>query len=159
MTLAERVGGGPAVDDLEVFLRLSETLLDEEDLDPGFGAECLRLVVAAGPSTYGQDSAMTPMQAMLATFVELAADPTDLASRIVAVLYADLTLGAMTRDILVAWYVGAVGAEVVSPEYYGAALIWRVLSANPPGLPGPYYGSWANPPARVIERANPGSPA
>ncbi len=156
--MAERAsGGGAAADDLGVFLRLSETLLGEEDLDPGFGAECLRLAVAAGPSTYGQDSAMTPMRAMLATFEELAADPAELAERTVAVLYADLTLGAMARNIIVAWYVGAIGTEVVAPEYYGAALIWRVLSANPPGLPGPYYGSWANPPPRVIESAHPGS--
>lgn len=51
--------------DLATFLRLSEVLLDEHDLDPGFGAECMRLVAAAAPGGYGPGADVTPMRAML----------------------------------------------------------------------------------------------
>ena len=154
--MTERAADTSDSTELELFLRLSETLLDLTDLDPGYAAECRRLVVAAAPASYGPTPGLTPLQAMLAAFAELAKDPTDLEARTVAVLYADGTLAAMARNLIVAWYVGALGSDVVAAEYYGSALIWRLLSANPPGLPGPYYGSWANPPPRVIDAPAPG---
>lgn len=146
----DRTGGGPEPDsDLGTFLRLSEVLLDARDLDPGFGAECMRLVTGAAPTTYG-DGDVPPMQALLGTFAELEQDPVDLEARTCAVLYADLTLGPMTRNVIIAWYTGALGADVVSAEHYGAALVWPAISADPPGLPGRYYGAWAHPPPSVV---------
>lgn len=150
------LGGDPSDDDPATFLRLSEILLDEHDLDPGYAAECMRLVVAAAPPTYGSDPDTTPMQALLATFRELATEPADLAERTTAVLYADGTLGPVTRNILIAWYNGFLGSQVIDAAHYGGALVWPAISAEPPGLPGRFYGNWAYPPPEPI-RPGPGS--
>lgn len=135
---------------MATFLQLSEVLLGERHLDPGFGAQCMRLVTAAAPRSYGSDPHLTPMDALLATFRELAHDPVDLEARTAAVMFADGTLGPMARNLIIAWYNGFLGADVVDPAYYGAALVWPAISAEPPGLPGRYYGNWAYPPPRPI---------
>lgn len=149
MTRSEPVGA-PTDGDLATFLGLSRILLDEQHLDPGYAAECMRLVVAAAPATYGSDPGRTPMQALLATFRELATAPADLAARTTAVLYADGTLGPMTRNILIAWYNGFLGSDVVDAAHYGGALVWPAISAEPPGLPGRFYGNWAYPPPQPV---------
>lgn len=141
---------------MTTFLRLSEVLLDQADLDPGYGAECMRLVAAGAPSKYGSDPHVTPMAALLATFRELAKDPTDLADRTVAVLYADGTLGPMARNLLIVWYNGFLGSTVVDAANYGGALVWPAISAEPPGLPGRFYGHWAYPPPQPLRTATDG---
>jgi hypothetical protein len=138
--------------DLEDFLRLSEVLLDAPgQLSRSAAREVYAIVVAAAPARYGIDGAQAPMTALLATFDEVVAGgPDNLEARLVSVLYADGTLGPMAKNLIVTWYNGGLGLAVLSPANYGAALVWPAISAQPPGLPGPYFGSWAYPPPSLV---------
>ncbi|HEU5271373.1 MAG TPA: sugar dehydrogenase complex small subunit [Jatrophihabitans sp.] len=137
--------------ELDVFIRLSEVLLDASGLSRSAAAEVYAIVVAAAPARYGIDGSQPPMTALLATFAEQEALGAEgLADRLVSVLYADGTLGPMAKNLIITWYNGGLGLAVLSPANYGAALVWPVISAQPPGLPGPYYGSWAYPPPNLV---------
>lgn len=146
---------GPAVvepAELDAFIRLSEVLLDAHGRLPrAAAAEVYAIVVAAAPARYGIDGTQPPMTALLATFNEVAADgPDGLEDRLVSVLYADGTLGPMAKNLIITWYNGGLGLAVLSPANYGAALVWPAISAEPPGLPGPYFGNWAYPPPGLV---------
>lgn len=138
--------------DLDDFLRLSELLLDARgQLTRSAACEVYAIVAAAAPARYGIDGDLTPMTALLATFNEVAAEgPDGLEDRLVSVLYADGTLGPMAKNLIVTWYNGGLGLAVLSPANYGAALVWPAISAQPPGLPGPYFGNWAYPPPGLV---------
>lgn len=137
--------------DLDVFIRLSEVLLEASDLSRSAAAEVYAIVAAAAPARYGIDGSQPPMTALLATFAEQEAFGAEgLADRLVGVLYADGTLGPMAKNLIITWYNGGLGLAVLSPANYGAALVWPAISAQPPGLPGPYYGSWAYPPPNLV---------
>ena len=157
---AVEIGAEPA--DLEVFIRLSEVLLDATGrLSRSAAAEVYAIVAAAAPARYGIDGTQPPMSALLATFLEQEAlGSEDLEARLVSVLYADGTLGPMAKNLVITWYNGGLGLAVLSPANYGAALVWPAISAQPPGLPGPYSGSWAYPPPNLVsEPAEAGGPA
>jgi len=111
---------------------------------------------AGPPAPAGPPPPPPPMAALLATFREQeAAGPDGLADRLVAVLYADGTLGPMAKNLIVTWYNGGLGLAVLSAANYGAALVWPAISAQPPGLPGPYFGSWAYPPPSLAGPVTP----
>jgi hypothetical protein len=78
-------------------------------------------------------------------------------------IFSDPKLGPVGRNIVKLWYVGiwyelppewidAFGALeknytfTVSPSAYTEALLWPAIGANPPGVKGPGYASWARPP-------------
>ncbi len=148
-------GAGPpdGLDDaerLDLFLRLSETMLDARPLRASTGRAFLRLVEQASPGRYGLGGSSL-LDAVLLTFRRLHDESTDdLERRTANVLYADLTLGPVLKNVLVVWYNGGLGGAVGPPETYADALVWPAISANPPGLPGPYYGHWAYPPERPV---------
>jgi hypothetical protein len=145
-----RASAEPA--DLDDFIRLSEVLLDARgQLPRAAAAEVYAIVVAAAPARYGIDGTQPPIAALLATFREVAAaGPDGLEDRLVTMLYADGTLGPMAKNVIITWYNGGLGLAVLSPANYGAALVWPAISAQPPGLPGPYFGSWAYPPPSMV---------
>jgi hypothetical protein len=79
------------------------------------------------------------------------------------VLLAPPTIGPVTRNIVVLWYLGEwnqlpadwrdrYGADavdqsgVVSPEAYVQGLAWVAIGTHPQGAKMPGYGSWALPP-------------
>ena len=137
--------------ELDVFIRLSEVLLDTTGLSRSAAAEVYAIVAAAAPASYGIDGTQPPMAALLATFREQEAfGAQGLEARLVSVLYADGTLGPLAKNLIITWYNGGLGLAVLSPANYGAALVWPAISAQPPGLPGPYYGSWAYPPPLLV---------
>ncbi|MDQ1720819.1 MAG: hypothetical protein QOI26_553 [Pseudonocardiales bacterium] len=151
----DEVSGRPAADEpagLDDFIRLSEVLLDARgQLSRSAAIEVYAIVVAAAPARYGIDGTQPPMTALLATFNEVAAaGPDDVEKRLVSVLYADGTLGPMAKNVIITWYNGGLGMAVLSPANYGAALVWPAISAQPPGLPGPYFGNWAYPPPGLV---------
>lgn len=145
-------GTEPSEEELDLFIQLSEILLDERGLPRETARAFFRIVVGASPPRYGIGDE-PPMRVVLDTFRRLRDDGEgDLEARLASVFYPDMTLGPMVRNILVVWYNGGVGMVVGPPETYPDALVWKAISAHPPGLPGPYYGSWGYPPPRPVER-------
>jgi hypothetical protein len=78
-------------------------------------------------------------------------------------VFSDPKLGPVARNVVKLWYVGiwwelppawidAYGARegndthMVSPAAYTQGLLWTAIGANPPGVRGPGYASWAGPP-------------
>ncbi len=146
----------PAPEDLDTFIELSEVLLDTRPLDRHTARSVFGIIERAAPAHYGQDGSVTPLQALLATFRQLCRQSSDdLESRVVSTLYADGTLGPLAKNLLITWYNGALGSDVLPSRDYAAALVWSAISAQPPGLPGPYFGSWAYPPPRPVPAPEP----
>lgn len=140
---------GPA--DLATFLRISALLLEREELDAGYGRECCALVADAARAGYGPNPTGSGFRAFLDTYTELAADPDNLRERVLAAFYSDGTLAQIARNVLITWYLGGLGDRVVAPEHYGSALVWPVIGAEAPGLPGAYFGSWGYPPPAAVD--------
>jgi hypothetical protein len=136
----------PSADDVATFIRLSEVLLDANELSVAAAVEYYAIVARAAPTRYGS-TGLPAMTALLDTFRRIEADGgDDLEARTVAVLYADGTLATMARNLLITWYNGGLGLDTAPASVYADALVWPAIGAEPPGLPGRYYGGWAYPP-------------
>jgi hypothetical protein len=55
-------------------------------------------------------------------------------------------LGPMTRDLILLWYCGSWGGDIVSAEAYLAGLQWVAAGAHPPGAQQQGFGAWSQPP-------------
>lgn len=144
-------GTEPSEEELDLFIQLSEVLLDERGLPRETARAFFRIVAGAAPPTYGVGGEH-PMAVALDTFRRMRDEsPDDLETRLTSIFYPDMVLGPLVRNILIVWYNGVVGTAVGPPDTYPDALVWKAISAHPPGLPGPYYGSWAYPPPRPVE--------
>lgn len=147
---------------LEEFVRISELVLDQHPLPLAAAQIYMDIVLRATPDRYAPGDFFEgpghvpaddphPLDALWAVYSQLALDgDAGLAERFMAVTAADVTLVALVRNILIVWYNGYLGADVPGVQGYAAALVWPAIGANPPGLPGPYYGHWAYPPERPI---------
>jgi hypothetical protein len=95
--------------------------------------------------------------------IETAEDNNVRDSRLRMHIFGDGRFGPIARNMIKLWYVGVwyqlpaawrdkYGANegditfVVSPSAYTEGLLWPTVGANPPGVKGPGYGTWAEPP-------------
>lgn len=92
-----------------------------------------------------------PFDVLWEVFTQLEQEGTDdLETRFNATLAADVSLSILARNIIIVWYNGYLGNNMPPADVYASALVWQVIRANPPGIPGPYYGEWAYPPSTPI---------
>jgi hypothetical protein len=57
--------------------------------------------------------------------------------------------GNLAQSIILLWYTGNWGNDVVSSASYIQGLMWDAAHAHPPGAKQPGYGSWADLPLSV----------
>lgn len=159
---------------LDDFMALSEVMLDwPEPLSERAGRAFFELLYQATPVDYvkpdaGHDDQGTPppvertFDALFEVFHRVRAYTEEtgtedtLESQLAAVLYGDIVLGGVLKNLLTVWYNGALGTRTVAAEHYQDALVWRAIGGHPLGVPGPYYGSWAWPPPVVVTRPGEG---
>lgn len=55
----------------------------------------------------------------------------------------------LAKNIIILWYTGNWGNNVVSAASYIQGLMWDAAHTHPPGAKQPGYGSWANLPLTV----------
>lgn len=55
----------------------------------------------------------------------------------------------LAKNIIILWYTGSWGDNVVSSASYIQGLMWDAGHTHPPGAKQPGYGSWANLPLSV----------
>lgn len=79
---------------------------------------------------------------LLVAYGKLPAGPAREAA-ITAELLDNSDLGPITRDMILLWYCGSWGGDVVSAEAYLAGLQWVAAGAHPPGAQQPGFGSWS----------------
>jgi hypothetical protein len=145
------------------FQRISEVLLDWSPLPRDAGSAYFNIILAVTPEHYapgdiyvpmpcGQIDDPHPFDVLWTVFEELEKEsPDNLETRLCAITSADVTLNTLVQNILIVWYNGFIGSYMPPAEIYASALVWQVIRANPPGIPGPYYGHWAYPPPEPIE--------
>jgi hypothetical protein len=146
---------------LRRFIRISEVLLDAADLPEAAARAFFRIILEATPRYYAPGDIYVegsancldphPFDALWEVFTQLEQESTDdLETRFNATLTADVSLSILARNIIIVWYNGYLGNNMPPAEIYPCALVWQVIRANPPGIPGPYYGEWAYPPSNPI---------
>ena len=57
--------------------------------------------------------------------------------------------GNLARNIIILWYTGNWGNDVVSAASYIQGLMWEATHTHPPGAKQPGYGSWAKLPLSI----------
>ena len=157
-----------ATESVRQFLRISEVLLDWRPLPLDAARAYFDIILAVTPKRYAPGDFYQripgetvedphPFDVLWTLFTELEQEsPDDLEQRLCALTVADVTLNTLVQNIVIVWYNGFIGTNLPPKEIYPAALVWQVIRGNPPGIPGPYYGEWAYPPAEPIEEpANP----
>jgi hypothetical protein len=151
-----------ATDELQSFLQLSSTIT-------GFSEFRLRgtgeaeSYFATVRSVAG-DNAVEELLVRYRRITEDAGDDLERHHRSLrAQILSDEWLGPIARNIIKLWFVGtwyqlptawrdSFGTAeqdvtfVVSPAAYTEGLLWPTIGANPPGVKGPGYGTWAEPP-------------
>lgn len=55
----------------------------------------------------------------------------------------------LAKNIIILWYTGNWGNDVVSSASYIQGLMWNAAHTHPPGAKQPGYGSWAERPLTV----------
>ncbi|SEO69654.1 Membrane bound FAD containing D-sorbitol dehydrogenase [Flavobacterium sp. CF108] len=55
----------------------------------------------------------------------------------------------LAKNIIILWYTGNWGSEVISSASYIQGLMWNAAHTHPPGAKQPGYGSWAERPLTV----------
>lgn len=146
---------------LRRFIRISEVLLDATHLPEAAARAFFRIILENTPTYYAPGDRYVedpidgidphPFDVLWEVFSQLEEESTeDLESRFNATLAADVSLSILARNIIIVWYNGYLGNNMPPAEVYASALVWQVIRANPPGIPGPYYGEWAYPPSDPI---------
>ncbi|MDC6169780.1 hypothetical protein [Paucibacter sp. XJ19-41] len=142
---------------LPTFITVSQTLLDQRPLPTEAARAYLQIVLRATPVRYGPGDYYTgplagpdvdphPMEVLGALHQRLADEcPQALEQTLMTLTNADVTLTALVRNILTVWYNGYLGDAIAPASVYAEALVWSAIGANPPGMPGPYYGHWGYP--------------
>jgi hypothetical protein len=62
---------------------------------------------------------------------------------------ADSSYNGLAKSIIILWYTGNWGNEVISSASYIQGLMWNAAHTHPPGAKQPGYGSWAERPLTV----------
>ncbi|PKB18299.1 hypothetical protein [Flavobacterium sp. 5] len=62
---------------------------------------------------------------------------------------ANSSYNGLAKSIIILWYTGNWGGEVISSASYIQGLMWDAIHAHPPGAKQPGYGSWAELPLSV----------
>ncbi|WP_343694362.1 hypothetical protein [Flavobacterium sp.] len=62
---------------------------------------------------------------------------------------ADSAYNGLAKNIIILWYTGNWGSEVISSASYIQGLMWNAAHTHPPGAKQPGYGSWAELPLTV----------
>jgi hypothetical protein len=62
---------------------------------------------------------------------------------------ANSAYGGLAKSIILLWYTGNWGGEVISSASYIQGLMWDAGHTHPPGAKQPGYGSWADLPLSV----------
>jgi hypothetical protein len=62
---------------------------------------------------------------------------------------ADSAYNGLAKNIIILWYTGNWGSEIISSASYIQGLMWNAGHAHPPGAKQPGYGSWADVPLTV----------
>ncbi len=162
-TAARRVPRAPHAEARRRFLELSVTVT-------GYDAATLEGTGMVDPylATFLQVAGDGPTGQLLERWAAIAAKTADPAERerfVEAQLLPDPTVGPLTSNLAVLWYLGqwnqlppdwrqAHGARagdqtrIVSPEAYVQGLVWPAIGTHPQGAKQPGFGSWALPPRR-----------
>ena len=62
---------------------------------------------------------------------------------------AESAYNGLAKNIIILWYTGNWGNDVVSSASYIQGLMWNAAHTHPPGAKQPGYGSWAERPLTV----------
>jgi hypothetical protein len=81
--------------------------------------------------------------------LESADDEDKINAAIAARLIPDSAYDGIAKNIILVWYTGNWGSDVISSQSYQQGLMWDAAEAHPPGAKQPGYGSWANLPIRI----------
>ncbi len=81
--------------------------------------------------------------------LESAGDEDKINAAIAARLIPDSAYDGIAKNIILVWYTGNWGSDVISTQSYQQGLMWDAAEAHPPGAKQPGYGSWANLPIRI----------
>jgi hypothetical protein len=73
----------------------------------------------------------------------------DIEDNLASKFMADSSYNGLAKNIIILWYTGNWGGEVISSASYIQGLMWDVAHAHPPGAKQPGYGSWAALPLTV----------
>jgi len=89
------------------------------------------------------------MTALLAQWVSIQTQQTDLTTAVQQQIMANTQLGALARQIIMAWYTGFHpwfgGLPMPDPANYEQTLVWVLGQAHPMGVPLS-FGYWQYPP-------------
>jgi len=146
---------------LNNFIQLSELLLDESNLNKDLAKAYFQIIIDQSPDIYGSGDEYTkyltdsnngaPLDIMFEVFHQVCKESTETQLNVLSELFAtDSTLAPIANNILVVWYNGYLNTQYPPAKFYSEALIWKTISANPPGITGPYYGHWAYLPEQQI---------
>jgi hypothetical protein len=133
----------------EQFLVVSRLLLDAPELDDVAAAVFLTML--------DEFDAKWPLDAMAEAFAPLERlSPARREPRIVALLQEHAKWFVAAENVLKVWYSGQLARTMSTwvaapPEAYLGALVWGLLDTQPQGVPGPFFGSWAYPPAGRVQ--------
>lgn len=73
-------------------------------------------------------------------------DPDKIADAIASRLMPASAYSGLAQSIILLWYTGSWGGNVVAAQSYIQGLMWDVAEAHPPGAKQPGFGSWSIPP-------------
>lgn len=73
----------------------------------------------------------------------------DIEDNLASKFMADSSYNGLAKNIIILWYTGNWGGEVISSASYIQGLMWNAAHAHPPGAKQPGYGSWAALPLTV----------
>ena len=139
-----------------LFMKLSSVLVGRDDLPEWVGRAYLALL-ADGPSVPGTTYSRDELVGLLDRFGTLHR-ATDLRDAVQRCIVDDRRLAPAARAVAYVWYSASLPDEKGYPlrmapaDTYATGLIWEAISAHPVGITGPYFGHWAYPPPRPIER-------
>lgn len=129
----------------ETFRQLSQTLTGEAELEAGR--------VSGLMDRLRRDPDGVHLDRLLQIYEEILSTGKDLEAEIKSRVLGDATLQRLAISIVLLWYTGDVyphstpaAPNPATEEQYFSALLWKIISAHPPGLSGGYFGHWTYPP-------------
>lgn len=73
----------------------------------------------------------------------------DIEAEITKHFMPESSYNGLAKKIIILWYTGNWGENVVSSASYIQGLMWNAAHTHPPGAKQPGYGSWANLPLSI----------
>jgi hypothetical protein len=134
-------------DQEELFMRLSEVLTGEPQLDAALGPGLVQRLKVTPEAAH--------LDRLLAAYRAIETEGGDPVPLVAERIMSDADLRALVTMIIILWFTADLKSRdltIVSPptpEQHFGGLLWRVARAHPPGLSGGYYGHWTYPPDNV----------